>query len=45
MYIYIYSANVSAYNWTGTNDICLKELLTNTALHTKLNLGKQANSN
>ena len=37
--------NVSAYNWTGTNDFSLKELLTNTALHIKLNLSKQAKSN
>ena len=43
--MYIYSANVSAYNWEGTNDICLKKLLINTALHTKLNLGNHANSN
>ena len=31
--------------WAGTNDIHLKELLTNTALHIKLNLSKQAKSN
>ena len=31
--------------WAGTNDIYLKELLTNAALHIKLNLSKQAKSN
>ena len=31
--------------WAGTNDIHLKELLTNTTLHIKLNLSKQAESN
>ena len=31
--------------WAGTNDIHLKELLTNTVLHMKLYLNKQAKSN
>ena len=31
--------------WPDTNDIHLKELLTNSALHVKLNLRKKAKSN
>ena len=31
--------------WAGTNDIHLKELLTNNSLHIKLNLSKQTKSN
>ena len=31
--------------WAGANDIHLKELLTTSALHIKLNLSKHANSN
>ena len=30
--------------WAGANDIHLKELLTNTAIHIKLNLSKKAKS-